>query len=75
MRFTKAMAVGKEILARTSPTSDSIFSSRPRRLFCSKIYFSFYVLYILPTGNWFCLLPKEKKKDVLYNYVLFSQGN
>lgn len=62
MKFTKAMAVGKEILAKTRPTFDSIISSRPRRLFCFKIYFSFYVLYLLSTRNWFCLLPKEKKE-------------
>lgn len=60
MRFTKAVAVGVEILARTSQTFDPTFSSRPRRLFCFKNYFYFYVLYILPTRNWLCLLPEKR---------------
>lgn len=51
MRFTKAMAIGVEMPARTSQTSDPAFSSRPRRLFCLKKYFHFYVLYILATRN------------------------
>lgn len=54
------MAVGVESLARTSQTSDPTFSSRPRRLFCFKNYFYFYVLYFLPARNRLCLLVEKK---------------
>lgn len=61
--LTKAMAIGHEIMPRTSQTPDPAFS-RPMRQFCFKNHFYFYLLCILPTRNWFCLLSKGRRCTV-----------
>jgi len=71
MRFTKAMAVGVEILARTSQTSDPHFPAGLGDCLVSKIisvfmYFIFYPLAI----DCVCY----QKKSALQNYVLVSQA-
>lgn len=75
MKFTKAMAVGKEILAKTRPTFDSIILSSLGDYFVSKFIslFMCFISYPLGIGS-VCYQKKKRKKMYCTIMCCFHRG-